>query len=161
MRVLIYGFGPYRQFRDNITAKIIQQLPKSDDLRKIVFPVRFNRKQFVQTLKRNRPDAVRGRGHQIDQRGFPRMDRRIAARLSRSRPDGKPENRQTREIMFATTRCTSCLIISRTSILRFFLLSSTFHTTTIGERRAASCSEFYGSVVSDSAEAELKINGCS
>jgi pyroglutamyl-peptidase len=62
MRVLIYGFGPYRQFRDNITAKIIRQLPKSDDLKKIVFPVRFNRKQFVEALRRHRPDIALGLG---------------------------------------------------------------------------------------------------
>lgn len=68
MRVLVYGFGPYRQFRDNITAKIIQQLPKSDDLKKIVFPVRFNRKQFVQALNRNRPDAVLGLGQSSRQK---------------------------------------------------------------------------------------------
>src|SRR6266508_4849189 len=68
MRVLIYGFGPYRQFRDNISAKIVHQLPKSDELEKIVFPVRFNRKQFVQALKRNRPDAVLGLGQSSRQR---------------------------------------------------------------------------------------------
>ncbi|HEV8722224.1 MAG TPA: hypothetical protein VGW77_16515 [Candidatus Binatia bacterium] len=62
MRVLIYGFGPYRQFRDNITAKIVQQLPKSDGLKKIVFPVRFDQKQFVRALSRHRPDAVLGLG---------------------------------------------------------------------------------------------------
>jgi pyroglutamyl-peptidase len=68
MRVLVYGFGPYGRFRDNITAKIVKQLPKSDDLKKIVFPVRFNRKQFVQALKRNRPDAVLGLGQSSRQR---------------------------------------------------------------------------------------------
>jgi hypothetical protein len=27
MRILLYGFGPYREFRDNITARIIRSLP--------------------------------------------------------------------------------------------------------------------------------------
>jgi pyrrolidone-carboxylate peptidase len=62
MRVLIYGFGPYRQFRDNITAKILQSLPSFKGLKKIVFPVRFDRKQFVRALKRHRPDIVLGLG---------------------------------------------------------------------------------------------------
>jgi pyroglutamyl-peptidase len=62
MRVLIYGFGPYRQFRDNITAKILKTLPVSEGLKKIVFPVRFDREQFVRALKRHRPDIVLGLG---------------------------------------------------------------------------------------------------
>jgi pyroglutamyl-peptidase len=62
MRVLIYGFGPYRQFRDNITATILETLPASEGLKKIVFPVRFDRNQFVRALKRHRPDIVLGLG---------------------------------------------------------------------------------------------------
>ena len=62
MRVLIYGFGPYRQFRDNITAKILETLPASGGLKKIVFPVRFDRNQFVWALKRHQPDIVLGLG---------------------------------------------------------------------------------------------------
>jgi pyrrolidone-carboxylate peptidase len=62
MRVLVYGFGPYRQFRDNITAKIIKRLPQSGDLRRCIFPVRFDSKQFVGALRRHRPDVVLGLG---------------------------------------------------------------------------------------------------
>jgi pyrrolidone-carboxylate peptidase len=62
MRVLIYGFGPYRQFRDNITVNILKRLPASKGLKKIVFPVRFDRKQFVRALMRHRPDIVLGLG---------------------------------------------------------------------------------------------------
>jgi pyroglutamyl-peptidase len=62
MRVLLYGFGPYKQFRDNITAKVLKTLPETDGLKKIVFPVRFDQKQFVRALKRHRPDAVLGLG---------------------------------------------------------------------------------------------------
>jgi pyroglutamyl-peptidase len=62
MRVLIYGFGPYRQFRDNITAKILKTMPASKGLKKIVFPVRFDRNLFVRALKRHRPDIVLGLG---------------------------------------------------------------------------------------------------
>jgi pyroglutamyl-peptidase len=62
MRVIVYGFGPYGQFRDNITAKILKALPASEGLNKIVFPVRFDRSQFVRALKRHRPDIVLGLG---------------------------------------------------------------------------------------------------
>ena len=62
MRVLVYGFGPYKAFRDNITAKIIEALPDRPGLTKVVFPVRFHRTPFVQALEKHRPDAVIGLG---------------------------------------------------------------------------------------------------
>ena len=62
MRVLVYGFGPYRQFRDNITARIIRFLPKSSGLMTEIFPVRFQRRQFIAALNRYQPDVVLGLG---------------------------------------------------------------------------------------------------
>ncbi|MGE5219665.1 MAG: hypothetical protein ACM3SP_21910 [Chloroflexota bacterium] len=67
-RVLLYGFGPYRQFRDNITARIIRSLPRQAGLKKIVFPVRFHRRQFVEALERFKPDVVVGLGQSSRQR---------------------------------------------------------------------------------------------
>jgi pyroglutamyl-peptidase len=61
-RILLYGFGPYRQFRDNITARILQLLPPQTGLTKVVFPVRFHRLQFIQALHRYKPDIVLGLG---------------------------------------------------------------------------------------------------
>jgi len=62
MRILIYGFGPYRQFQDNVTEKILRRLPKRPWLKKIVFPVKFNRRQFVEAVKRHRPEIILGLG---------------------------------------------------------------------------------------------------
>jgi pyroglutamyl-peptidase len=62
MRILIYGFGPYRQFRDNVTATVVRRLPRQRGLRKIVFPVRFHKAQFIRVLKDFRPDVVLGLG---------------------------------------------------------------------------------------------------
>ncbi|HLN84959.1 MAG TPA: hypothetical protein VK200_00815 [Candidatus Limnocylindrales bacterium] len=62
MRVLVYGFGAYRQFRDNITARIIECLPRSTDLATQIFPVRFQRRQFIAALNRHRPDIILGLG---------------------------------------------------------------------------------------------------
>jgi pyrrolidone-carboxylate peptidase len=87
MRVLIYGFGPYRQFRDNITAKILETLPVSGGLKKIVFPVRFDRKQFVRALKRHRPDVVLGLGQSS------RRNIEIEARALNRRREGKTNQR--------------------------------------------------------------------
>jgi len=62
VRVLVYGFGPYREFRENITAQIIDSLAPRPGLRKIIFPVRFHRKQFVDALRSPTPLLVLGLG---------------------------------------------------------------------------------------------------
>ena len=62
MRVLVYGFGPYREFRKNITETIIKALPPLPELTTAVFPVRFSRRQFVDVLERHEPDHVIGLG---------------------------------------------------------------------------------------------------
>lgn len=61
-RILVYGFGPYRNFHENITAKIIKSLPPAAGLTRVVFPVRFNRAQFMRALQRHKPDIVLGLG---------------------------------------------------------------------------------------------------
>lgn len=61
-RILLYGFGPYREFRDNITARIIKSLPPQPGLKKVVFPVRFHRAQFVDAILRTRPHVILGLG---------------------------------------------------------------------------------------------------
>ena len=61
-RIFIYGFGPYRQFRNNVTAKVIRFLPKDPHLKKRIFPVRFDRLQFARALDRAKPDIVLGLG---------------------------------------------------------------------------------------------------
>ncbi|OGQ82353.1 MAG: hypothetical protein A3F90_05580 [Deltaproteobacteria bacterium RIFCSPLOWO2_12_FULL_60_19] len=62
MRVLVYGFGPYKQLEDNITQRVVRQLPRSRNIKKIVFPVRFDKKQFTSVVKRFRPDVILGLG---------------------------------------------------------------------------------------------------
>jgi pyroglutamyl-peptidase len=62
MRLLIYGFGPYRHFQDNVTEKIVRRLRRRDGRKKIVFPVRFHRGQFLNAIKKHRPDFILGLG---------------------------------------------------------------------------------------------------
>jgi pyroglutamyl-peptidase len=62
MRLLIYGFGPYRQFRENVTEKILRGLPRRSGQNKIVFPVRFHKGQFLSAIKEHRPDIILGLG---------------------------------------------------------------------------------------------------
>ena len=89
VRVLVYGFGPYRGFSENITAQIIESLPARPGLRKIILPVRFHRKQFVDALRKPMPLMVLGLG----QSARPRIEvetrainRRRASKTSAPRP---------------------------------------------------------------------------
>jgi pyroglutamyl-peptidase len=62
MRILIYGFRPYRRFRLNVTEKIIRRLPRRRQLAKIIFPVRFNRRQFIDAVRKHDPEVILGLG---------------------------------------------------------------------------------------------------
>jgi pyroglutamyl-peptidase len=78
MRLLLYGFGPYKQFRENITAKIVNALPRKAGLKTVVFPVRFRGRQFIEALEKHKPDVVLGLGQssrgriEIESRGVNR-----------------------------------------------------------------------------------------
>lgn len=89
MRVLIYGFGPYREFRDNISARLIQSLPTVAGLRTVVFPVRFQRRQFVEALHNCDPDVVLGLGQSTRNRmdvETVALNRRRASKSDKPRP---------------------------------------------------------------------------
>lgn len=62
MRVLIYGFGPYRHYRQNVTEKIVRKLPRRRWLKKLIFPVRFQRSQFLRVIEEHQPDVILGLG---------------------------------------------------------------------------------------------------
>ena len=61
-RVLVYGFGPYRNFQRNVTESIVRKLPKRHRLRRIVFPVKFNKSQFLKPIREHKPDVILGLG---------------------------------------------------------------------------------------------------
>jgi pyroglutamyl-peptidase len=89
MRILLYGFGPYREFRDNITARIIKSLPRRTGVKKLIFSVRFQRRQFIDALNRHRPDVVLGLGQssrkriEVESRA---INRRRGGQSERARP---------------------------------------------------------------------------
>jgi pyroglutamyl-peptidase len=86
MRLLIYGFGPYRQFRDNVTEKILRGLPRQSGRKKIVFPVRFHKGQFLSAVKQHRPDVILGLGQCTDGRRL-----RIEAQAANRRRNSQAE----------------------------------------------------------------------
>lgn len=90
MRLLIYGFGPYGHFTNNITEKILKNFPPRRGVTKVIFPVRFNRNQFLKVLERYRPDVVLGLGQCSRGRRL-RIERRaINKRRERSGTKVKP-----------------------------------------------------------------------
>ena len=62
MRILVYGFGVYRSFKENVTEKIIRRLPKRRQLRRIIFPVKFHRRQFIDAVRKHDPEVILGLG---------------------------------------------------------------------------------------------------
>ncbi|MBI4526750.1 MAG: hypothetical protein HY695_23380 [Deltaproteobacteria bacterium] len=87
MRLLVYGFGPYAPFKQNITEKIVRKLPKLPGMRKIVFPVRFERKQFIERVEKYQPEIIVGIGQSSRRRRLS-IERRAVNRM-RARKGGK------------------------------------------------------------------------
>ncbi len=49
MNILVYGFGPYKQHKENITEKIIRKIRKN--VIKVVFPVKPEKSCFWRRLR--------------------------------------------------------------------------------------------------------------
>ncbi len=90
MRILLYGFGPYRQFSDNVTERILRKIPKRRGLTTVVFPVKFDRSQFVRAVMQHSPEWIvglgqcsRGRLLRIETRA---MNKRRNSKREKARP---------------------------------------------------------------------------
>lgn len=62
MKMLVYGFGPYGAEKENITEKIIRKIRNRKNLKKVVFPVKFEKKIFLEKIKKHKPDKILGLG---------------------------------------------------------------------------------------------------
>src|SRR5919109_3192299 len=88
MRLLIYGFGPYGHYQQNVTELILQKLPNRMWLRKVLFPVKFQRDQFIKVIRRFKPDVIIGLG-QCSRGGRLRIEAR-AVNKRRNDKSAKP-----------------------------------------------------------------------
>jgi len=86
MRILVYGFGVYRSFKENVTEKIIRRLPKRRQLGKIIFPVKFHRRQFIDAVRKHNPEVILGLGQCSRGRRL-RIERRAVNRRRNDRPE--------------------------------------------------------------------------
>ena len=61
MKILIYGFKPYKNYKENITEKIVRKIRNRPHLKKIIFPVDFEKDYFLR-IKKFKPDIILGLG---------------------------------------------------------------------------------------------------
>ena len=90
MRLLIYGFGPYGEFENNVTEKILRKLPNRRWLKKVVFPVRFHRGQFIDAIERYKPDIIVGLGQCSKGRLLRIEERALNQRRNSKRTKARP-----------------------------------------------------------------------
>jgi len=90
MRILLYGFGPHRQFSDNVTERILRRIAKRRGLTTVVFPIKFDRSQFVRAVTKHSPEWIvglgqcsRGRLLRIETRA---MNKRRHSKREKARP---------------------------------------------------------------------------
>ena len=62
MKVLIYGFGPYRQWKDNVTEKIIKRVKQRKNLKKVIYEISLNQNNFLDKIEKFKPDLIIGMG---------------------------------------------------------------------------------------------------
>jgi pyroglutamyl-peptidase len=118
MRVLIYGFGLYRQFENNITQQIVRKLPSSRNLKKIVFPVRFDKKQFTDAVNKYRPDIILGLG-QCSSGRLLRIERRaVNLRRNNKSQKGRAIVRGGPNMLASTLRLAALNFGKRTKVSR-------------------------------------------
>jgi pyrrolidone-carboxylate peptidase len=79
-RILVYAFGPYEEFADNVSEAVIARLRPRLGLATEVFAVRFDRAMFLRTLQRHRPDIVIGLGQHRTGRKL-RLERKAVNRF--------------------------------------------------------------------------------
>ncbi|WOO42208.1 hypothetical protein [Rubellicoccus peritrichatus] len=61
-RALVYGFGPFQNYRHNVTSDIVAEINQTGLATGIVFDVRFDREMFEDAIKHHRPDIIIGMG---------------------------------------------------------------------------------------------------
>jgi len=52
MKILVYGFKPYKKYKENITENIIIKIKNRKNLVKEVFTVKFEKNMFLEKIKR-------------------------------------------------------------------------------------------------------------
>lgn len=62
MKILLYGFKPYGKYRTNISEEIIKKIPPRKNLKKLIFPVVFEKNIYLKAVEDFTPDLILGLG---------------------------------------------------------------------------------------------------
>ena len=89
MKILVYGFGPYKEWRDNVTVRVLSLLKERDNLHSKVFDVEFDEDMFLAEVNSLEPDIVIGMGQHPRARKI-RIERTAVNRKRNSREE-EPE----------------------------------------------------------------------
>jgi len=91
MKILVYGFKPYKNYRENITEKIVRKISNRACLKKVIFPVKFKKEYFLEKIKKLKPDVILGLGQ------HPRGQK---IRIERKAANSKKYNQERPEIIY-------------------------------------------------------------
>jgi len=86
MKILVYGFGPYKKWDDNITVDVLSLLEERDNLHRKVFDVEFNEDMFLDEIRSIAPDTIIGMGQHPRARKI-RIERTSVNRKRNSRKE--------------------------------------------------------------------------
>ncbi|RLF33066.1 MAG: hypothetical protein DRN08_05900, partial [Thermoplasmata archaeon] len=89
MKILVYGFKPYKNYKENITEKIIRKIKNRKNLVKIIFPVKFEKRIFLEKIRTIKPNIILGLGQHPRSKKI-RIERK-AINLKRKNKKEKPE----------------------------------------------------------------------
>lgn len=85
MKILIYGFKPYKHFKENITEKLVKKIRNRKGLIKVIFPAEFQKQIFLEKISKSKPDIILGLGQH---------SRSKKMRIERKSVNLKRENKQ-------------------------------------------------------------------
>ena len=75
-----------KEFKENITEKILKRFPAGKGVKKVVFPVRFQKRQFIEALEKYKPEIILGLG-QSSRRKRLKIERRAVNRKRNSQSE--------------------------------------------------------------------------
>jgi len=89
MKILVYGFKLYKNWKENITEKIIRRIKNRKNIKKIIFPPKFEKKLYLENIAKHKPDLILGLGQHPRSRKI-RIERK-AVNLKRHNKKEKPK----------------------------------------------------------------------
>jgi len=104
MRILLYGFKPFLHYKENVTEKVLRKIKKKKNLKKVVFDVKFNKKQFIDEIKSFRPDIIIGLGQHPRGKMLRNERKAVNSKKYKKKDRPKPINPKGEDCLFSTLK---------------------------------------------------------